>query len=473
MDYTVDQVTSRVYTKMGGLGKVMGLRKNIDMVLEMYKQFLDLLKVRTMVARKAEKEKRAKKVDIEKQDNKDVRKKEVETDRIMREHGIHRLQEMPPKPKSREELEKYKNNDRKYIDKRLPAYDTSSPVYQASLAKWEKDKKEWDKQNAEYQKQKAFYSQFIGKTPEEITAVVVDAIQKDKISKININVMEAMDSMAKHYTAGKLESNNAGSMQIENGNMIINNLVNAMVDPNSSLPYECVPTSHVKLILDAMPREKNGKTMLGDAKVPPKQDLSQCGLDGLIMFAIDQIYSQMPAQDLVKDGAQPKQYDMVKQMFEAYKTKEVSMDAVASSKDVYSIAEDVITNARKEQEKAQKEKEEAEMIASKEEAESMVRSDEENAQIETDRRHAKQANLKEELSQKFNKDSLEAYRAKKAKAEEVKMQDALAKAERENLGLDVKGGASQPTAPTTPTAPTNRNAPNAPEREDESEMGQE
>lgn len=469
---SIDEQTALALKKMGGLGKVMGLRKNIDMVLEMYQQFLAVLANRigehsdetyADVIVKPKPKTPEPTPEIPKKDAVDPRKREAELDRIMREHGIHRLEGMGPMPKG----------------------DPNSPVYKANMAKWQQEKAEWDKQNAVYQAQRDFYGQFIGKTPQEIVSIVKEKIKEDKTSKVNNTVLKAVSDTAVAYTPklyskgleqgaelpGGAKINAMG--EIEGDKTVLSNIIDAMTDPNSTLPYDTVPSNHMKLIVDSVPNKykDHKKGILGDTKLPPKQDLSKCGLDGLVLFAIDAMYSQVSPEKLVEPNFEPEQYSLSREIFDAYKTKEVvaSKDSPAkeNEEEMYRGTSGVIheANVRAGVEKARATRQRR-RDAEREQEERAMTDDEIIAKREGEERERQQGVI-DNYREKYSEDNLEEYRTKRAEKEardrELKFELRMEEAERLEREEAEKNSRANQTPPTSP----NQNGPHDPEHEND------
>ncbi len=159
-----------------------------------------------------------------------------------------------------------------------------------------------------YKSVEDFYSQFIGKTPEEVSKVVIEAIKNDKHSQINADVIQALKDAKEMYAPieGK-EPMTGVAKGLRKGNF----------------PYDIVPASHMRLILDAsLIKDEKGNPV----PLPAKQDLSKYGTAGLVIFAVQQMYAKENMNDMITPGFNPTANAFIDNVIEAYAEKETSFN---------------------------------------------------------------------------------------------------------------------------------------------------
>ncbi len=146
-----------------------------------------------------------------------------------------------------------------------------------------------------------FYGQFLDKTPDEISKILKDAIAKDKSHKLNPAVLTALDSA---FTAYNPDSR-VGGTQSKNAKDTFLKIMAELGSDNDKgrrIMMDVIPTEHMKIVLDAA-RSMDPNNSNKEFVMPYKSDLHNMGIDGLVIFGIQQALAKIDANDLSSEKA--------------------------------------------------------------------------------------------------------------------------------------------------------------------------
>ena len=149
--------------------------------------------------------------------------------------------------------------------------------------------------------QKAFFGQFIGKTQDQIMQDIINTLAGDKKSQINPTVTNMLQDMKAMYAPGK-----------DGKSEPLANMWNTLVK-DGAFANDIIPEGHLAMFLDLSKQLSQDKKD-PQISLPYKQDLSKFGLDGYMLFAVQQMYEREDVADLLTKGKEPnanKQMDTI------------------------------------------------------------------------------------------------------------------------------------------------------------------
>jgi len=167
-----------------------------------------------------------------------------------------------------------------------------------------------------------FYGANIGKTPEEIMTGMQGELAANKGAERNAYVEQTLDSLVTIFSSGKDDKVPLESM-IE-------------LFTQGGMVYDALPLTLMGQLLSCVPDTKKG--LLGDFKLPPKQDLMEFGLDGKLLLCVSDMLRGFTLEQLMSKEMAPEIAKKFEQIKEAYQENTIETEAYKADVKEMSVA---------------------------------------------------------------------------------------------------------------------------------------
>ncbi|MBQ4557906.1 MAG: hypothetical protein IJA61_00830 [Clostridia bacterium] len=167
-----------------------------------------------------------------------------------------------------------------------------------------------------------FYGANIGKTPDEIMTGMQGELAANKGAERNAYVEQTLDSLVTIFSSGKDDKVPLESM-IE-------------LFTQGGMVYDALPLTLMGQLLSCVPDTKKG--LLGDFKLPPKQDLMEFGLDGKLLLCVSDMLRGFTLEQLMSKEMAPEIAKKFEQIKETYQENTIETEAYKADVKEMSVA---------------------------------------------------------------------------------------------------------------------------------------